>query len=108
MQALPRLVREDIASAGTTAVEWLRGGPVIGFGLVNAVHEGSIWPGRACRFTEDGALFTDGSSEISGPFRLSYRQSAIQHFPYLEGQRRWRKRFRQEGDTFIRHTVIAH
>ncbi len=29
MQALPRLVREDIASAGTTAVECLRGGPVI-------------------------------------------------------------------------------
>ena len=56
MQALPRLVREDIASAGTTAVECLRGGPVIqkprygplekqpliGFGLVNAVREGSI------------------------------------------------------------------
>jgi len=78
MQALPRLVREVIASASTTAVEGLRGvpgiqkpgygplekQPVIGFGLVNAVREGSIVTRTGIkRFTEDGTLFTDGSSE---------------------------------------------
>ena len=78
MQALPRLVREVIASATTTAVERLRGGPVIqkpgygplerqpviGFGLVNAVRDGSIVARTGIqRFIEDGALFTDGSSD---------------------------------------------
>ncbi len=78
MQSLPRLVREVIASAASTAGERLLGRPVIqkpgygllekqpviGFGLVNAVRDGSIVTRTGIkRFTEDGALFTDGSSE---------------------------------------------
>ena len=78
MQALPRSVREVIASAGSAAVERLRGGsglekpdygplekqPVIGFGLVNAVRDGSIVTRTGIqRFIKDGALFTDGRSE---------------------------------------------
>ena len=78
MQVLPRLLREVIASAATTAVARLRGGPVIqkpgygplerqpviGFGLVNAVRDGSIVARSGIRhFTGDGVLFTDGSSD---------------------------------------------
>ena len=78
MQVLPKPLREVIASASTRAVERLRGGPVlqkpghgplerqpvIGFSLVNAVRDGSIEARTGIqRFTSDGALFTDGSSD---------------------------------------------
>ena len=78
MQVLPIPLRELLASASTGLVERLRGGPVIqkpgygplerqpviGFGLVNAVRDGSIAakPGIQS-FTGDGALFADGSSD---------------------------------------------
>ena len=75
---MPRPVREVCASVATTAVERLRGGPVIqkpgygplerqpviGFSLVNAVRDGSIVTRMGIqRFTGDGALFIDGSSD---------------------------------------------
>ena len=78
MQVLPKPLREGIASASTSVVERLRGGtviqksgygplerqPVIGFSLVNAVGDGSIAVRTGIqRFTSDGALFTDGSSD---------------------------------------------
>ena len=78
MQILPKPVREVIASVSTGVIERLRGGPVIrrpgygplerqpviGFGLVNAVRHGSIAVRTGIqRFTRDGVLFTDGSSE---------------------------------------------
>ena len=78
MQVLPKPLREAIASAATRVVERLRGGhiipkpgygplerqPVIGFGLVNAVRDGSIVTRTGVmRFTSDGVLFTDGRSD---------------------------------------------
>ena len=78
MQVLPKPLREAVASAATRVVERLRGGPiipkpgygplegqpVIGFGLVNAVRDGSIVTRTGVtRFTHDGVLFTDGCSD---------------------------------------------
>ena len=78
MQVLPKPLRQVIALASTSVVERLRGGvviqkpgygplerqPVIGFSLVNAVRDGSIAVRTGIqRFTSDGTLFIDGSSD---------------------------------------------
>ena len=78
IQVLPKPMGEAIASATTSAVGRLRGRPiiprpqygplqrqpVIGFGLVRAVRDGSIVSRTGImRFTRDGVLFTEGGSE---------------------------------------------